>query len=91
MYPDGRGVVLYDGELKWGEWLESRSGVNILLLDDAGSDQRLRYVDELGDSFSSWLVAQRRARRSIVVRGAVNPTPRVSNRLPFSLFLGRLA
>ena len=89
-YPDGRGVVLYDGELKRGKWLESRSGVKILVLDDAGSDKRLRYVDESGNSFSSWLVAQRRARRRKAFRSA-NPAPSPSSRLSFRPFLGRLA
>jgi hypothetical protein len=89
-YPDGRGVVLYDGELKWGEWSESGSGVKILLLDDAGSDKRLLYVDESGNGFSSWLIAQRRARRHRTVRSC-DPAPSVCNRLPYKLFLGRLA
>ena len=41
-YRNGRGVVLYDGELRWGELVESRTGVRILLLDDAGPSQKLR-------------------------------------------------
>jgi hypothetical protein len=90
IYPDGRGVVLYDGELKWGESLESRTGVKILLLDDTGSDKRLRYVDESGNTFSSWLVAQRKACRWKPVRGA-RPAPSPHNRLTFRLFLVRFA
>jgi hypothetical protein len=89
-YPNGRGVVLYDGELRWGECLESRSGVKILLLDDAGSDHKRRYVDESGNSFSSWLAAQRKARRRKAVR-SVNPAPSPSNRFPSRLCLGRFA
>jgi len=90
IYPDGRGVVLFNGELKWGEWLESRSGAIILLLDDAGSDKKLRYVDESGNSFSSWLVAQRKARRRKAVRSS-RPATSVSNRPRVKVFLGRLA
>ena len=87
---DGRSVVLYGGHRKWGEWLVSKSGAKILLLDDAGSNERLRFVDEAGNRFSSWLITQRRTRRRRVVR-SYDPAPSVSNRLPFRLFLGRLA
>jgi hypothetical protein len=45
-----------------GDWPESYAGVKILLLDEAGSNQKLRYVDESDNTFSSWLVAQRKAR-----------------------------
>ena len=89
-YPDGRGVVLYDGGLKWGEWLESRSGVKILLFDGTGSCQKLRYVDESGNGFSTWLMAQRKARRHRAVRSS-DPAPSPLTRLPLKLFLGCLS
>jgi hypothetical protein len=88
-YPDGRGVVLYDGELKWGEWLESRSGVKILLLDGIGSCQKLRYVDESGNGFPTWLIAQRKARRGKHGHGtSLAPSP--AHRKPFRLFPRRI-
>ena len=88
-YRNGRGVVLYDGELRWGELVESRTGVRILLLDDAGPNQKLHYVDESGNSFSSWLVAQRKARRrKLGHRVTLYPSP--FNRLSLRLFLRRI-
>ncbi|MGA2477667.1 MAG: hypothetical protein ABSG63_02825 [Spirochaetia bacterium] len=88
-YRNGRGVVLYDGELRWDELVESRTGVRILLLDDAGPNKKLHYVDESGNSFSSWLVAQRKARRrKLGHRVTLYPSP--SNRLSFRLFLRRI-
>ena len=88
-YRDGRGVVLYDGKLRWGEWLESRTSVKILLLDDAGPNQQLQYVDESGNCFSSWLVAQRRARRRKLGHFS-NLSSSRSNRLPLRLWLRRI-
>ena len=88
-YRNGRGIVLYDGELRWGELVESRTGVRILLLDDARPNQKLRYVDESGNSFSIWLVAQRKAhRRKLGHRGNLSPSP--SNRLSLRFFLRRI-
>ena len=87
-YRNGRGVVLYDGELRWGELVESRTGVRILLLDDAGPNQKLRYVDESGNSFSRWLVAQRKVRRKL--GHGVNLSPSQSNRLSLRFFLKRI-
>ena len=88
-YRKGRGVVLCDSELRWGELVESRTGVRILLLDDAGPNQKLHYVDESGNSFSSWLVAQRKARRRKLGHG-INLSPSPSNRLSLSFLLSRI-
>jgi hypothetical protein len=88
-YPNGRGVVLYGGELRWGELVESRSGLRILLLDQESLNQKLRYFDESGNGFSSWLVAQRKARRRKFGHG-VNLSPSPSNRLSLRLFLRRI-
>ena len=88
-YRNGRGVVLYDSELRWGELVESRTGVRILLLDDSVLNQKLRNVDKSRNSFSSWLVAQRKARRRKFRQG-INLSPSPSNRLSLRLFLRRI-
>lgn len=67
-----RGVVLCDGELKCGEWLESRSCAKVLLLDKVGSGHKLLHVDELGNSFLAWLIAQKKL---IVGSPLVPPIP----------------
>ena len=88
-YPNGRGVALCDGALRWGETVESRTGVRILLLDEMGPDNKLRYLDESGGVFLNWLDAEKKARRRWPIQSA-NHLLSPSNRLPLRLFLSRI-
>jgi hypothetical protein len=88
-YPNGRGVVLYDGGLRWGDIVESRIGVKILFLDDTGPDCKIRYVDESGGVFSNWLDAERKARRRRPLRSTKHSSFPV-DQLPLKVFLSRI-
>jgi hypothetical protein len=89
VYPNGRGVVLYEGGPRWGEIVESRTGVKILLLDDTGPDHKIRYLDESDNVFSNWLDAERKARRKRPLRSTKHSSF-LSDRLPLKVFLRRI-
>ena len=88
-YPNGRGVVLYDGGLRWGEIVESRTGVKILFLDNTSPDDKIRYLDESGSVFSNWLDAERKARRRRPLRSTKHSSFPF-DQLPLKVFLSRI-